>query len=86
MAKQTNTHKDWLFLAERDLAVAEHLASTMFPIPTEVVAFFCQQAAEKYLKGALVVMGEEPPFIHDLDDLCKIQGLQPWLAIIFAVR
>jgi HEPN domain-containing protein len=24
---------------------------------------------EKYLKGALVVFGEEPPYIHDLDRL-----------------
>ncbi|MDR2922226.1 MAG: HEPN domain-containing protein [Treponema sp.] len=70
--KQTNTPEDWRFLAERDIAVADHLASTMVPIPTEIIAFFCQQAAEKYLKGALVIFGEEPPYIHDLDDLCAI--------------
>jgi len=72
MAKQTNTPKDWRFLAERDMAVADHLANTMSPIPTEIIAFHCQQATEKYLKGALTILGEEPPYIHDLDDLCSL--------------
>jgi len=72
MAKQTNTPEDWRILAERDLAVADYLASTMVPIPTEIIAFHCQQAVEKYLKGVLVILGEEPPYIHDLDDLCSI--------------
>jgi len=72
MAKQTNTPEDWRILAERDITVADHLANTMVPVPTEIIAFHCQQAAEKYLKGALVILGEEPPYIHDLDRLCKI--------------
>lgn len=72
MVKQSNTSKDWRLLAERDLSIAEHLASNMRPIPTEIVAFFCQQTVEKYLKGALVILGEDPPYIHDLDDLCRL--------------
>jgi HEPN domain-containing protein len=72
MAKQTNTPKQWRILAERDLSIAEHLSSTMSPIPTEVVANFCQQTSEKYLKGVLVIFGEEPPYTHDLPELCKI--------------
>jgi HEPN domain-containing protein len=72
MAKQTNTPEDWRILAERDLTVAEHLANNMAPVPTEIIAFHCQQAAEKYLKGALVILGEEPHYIHDLDDLCSL--------------
>jgi len=72
LVKQTNTPKDWQILAERDLTVANHLAETMRPVPAEIIAFHCQQAVEKYLKGALVVLGEEPPFIHDLDDLCSL--------------
>jgi HEPN domain-containing protein len=27
---------------------------------------------EKYLKGALIILGEEPPYIHDLDRLCSM--------------
>jgi HEPN domain-containing protein len=72
MAKQTNTPEDWRILAERDMTVADHLANTMVPVPAEIIAFHCQQAAEKYLKGALTVFGEEPPYIHDLDDLCSL--------------
>ena len=72
MAKQTNSSKDWRLLAERDFAVAKHLAANMKPVPTEIIAFLCQQAIEKYLKGALVVLGEEPPYIHDLPELCKL--------------
>jgi HEPN domain-containing protein len=72
MDKQTNSSKEWRSLVERDMAVADHLANNMHPIPTEIIAFHCQQAAEKYLKGALVIFGEEPPYIHDLAELCKI--------------
>ncbi|MDR3172240.1 MAG: HEPN domain-containing protein [Treponema sp.] len=69
MAKQTNSIAGWRMLADRDMAVADHLATTMYPTPTEIIAFHCHQAAEKYLKGALVALGEEPPYIHDLDRL-----------------
>jgi HEPN domain-containing protein len=72
MAKQTNTPKDWRILAERDISVSDHLAETMRPVPTEIISFHCQQAVEKYLKGVLVILGEEPPYIHDLDRLCKL--------------
>ena len=72
MAEQTNTPEDWQFLAERDLSVADHLAANMRPVPTEIIAFHCQQAVEKYLKGTLEFFGEDPPYIHDLDDLCKL--------------
>jgi len=72
MAKQINTPNEWRLLAERDWAIAEHLSVNMSPVPTEVVAFFCQQTTEKYMKGALVILGEEPPFTHDLDELCLL--------------
>ena len=71
-AKQTNTPEDWRILAERDISVADYLSANMRPLPAEIIAFHCQQAAEKYLKGALVILGEEPPYIHDLDRLCSI--------------
>jgi HEPN domain-containing protein len=72
MAKQTNTPKDWRLLAERDLSVADYLAANMSPVPTEIIAFHCQQAVEKFLKGALTILGEDPPYIHDLVELCKL--------------
>jgi len=72
MDKQTNTLEDWRILAERDLTVADYLAVNMKPVPTEIIVFHCQQAVEKYLKGALVILREEPPYIHDLDRLCSM--------------
>ena len=66
MAKQTNTPNDWRLLAEDDLAIAEHISATMNPIPTAGVVFHCQQAVEKYLKGALEILEIEPPYSHDL--------------------
>ena len=72
MAKQTNTPRDWRLLAERDMTVADYLAANMIPVPTEIIAFHCQQAVEKYLKGVLTIFGDDPPFIHDLDKLCKL--------------
>ena len=70
--KQTNTPEDWRILAERDISVADYLAENMRPVPTGIIAFHCQQAVEKYLKGVLVILGEEPPYIHDLDRLRSI--------------
>jgi len=54
------------------MAVAEYLAANMRPVPTEIIAFHCQQAVEKYLKGVLVILKEEPPYTHDLDELCTL--------------
>ena len=85
MVEQTNTPEDWVFLADRDLTVAEYL-TTMRPIPTEVIAFHCQQSVEKYLKGALVILDEEPPYIHNLDKLCIIaEKHRPSFANIFSL-
>ena len=52
------------------MAAADFLAANMHPVLTDIIAFHCQQAAEKYLKGALVILGEEPPYIHNVDKLC----------------
>ncbi|CAN5670984.1 hypothetical protein BH24ACT21_BH24ACT21_10350 [soil metagenome] len=36
-----------------------------------IIAFHVHQSAEKYLKGLLVAMGENPPRIHVLPDLLR---------------
>jgi len=68
MAKKTNVPKEWRLLAEEDMAVVG-LAVNRDPPLNEPAAFHCQQAVEKYLKGVLVVLGEEPPHTHDLTKL-----------------
>jgi len=36
---------------------------------TDAITYHIQQAIEKYLKGCLVLHGEKPPKIHELDTL-----------------
>jgi HEPN domain-containing protein len=86
MAKQTNSVTDWRELFDRDMAVAEHLTVSMHPVPTAIIIFLCQQGVEKYLKGALVFLGEEPPYIHDLEELCaRVEKHRPSFGTIFTL-
>jgi HEPN domain-containing protein len=62
----------WIQKAENDISSAHHLAENMYPVPTEIVCFHCQQAAEKYLKAFLVYNDQEPPKTHDLIELAKL--------------
>ena len=62
--------KEWNKLALMDFKTAEYLIN-MKPVPIEIICYHCQQSAEKYLKGYLVLNGKNPPKIHDLDELCK---------------
>ncbi|MCJ7832872.1 MAG: HEPN domain-containing protein [Deltaproteobacteria bacterium] len=41
---------------------------------TESIAYHIQQAIEKYLKGYLVLKGQKPPWIHELDTLLNLIG------------
>ena len=66
------TAGQWIELADKDLALAEHTAKTMRPTPYEIVCFHCQQFVEKYLKAFLVSKGQEPPYIHDLAKLAAL--------------
>ena len=63
--------QEWQRLAEQDLNSAEYLLD-MRPSPMEIVCYLCQQSAEKYLKGYLVLNNINPPKIHDLNELCKL--------------
>ena len=69
MANQTRA-QEWQRLAEMDLRSAEYLCN-MKPVPVEIICYLCQQSAEKYLKGYLVLNGINPPKIHDLNELYK---------------
>jgi len=63
--------QEWQRMAYMDINSAEYLLN-MHPVPIEIICYHCQQAAEKYLKGYLVLCGMTPPRIHDLDELCKL--------------
>ncbi len=62
--------QQWQRFAAMDLDSAEYLLN-MHPVPIEIICYHCQQSAEKYLKGYLVLCGKNPPKIRDLDELCK---------------
>jgi len=64
--------KPWIQRAENDISSAYLLTEKMYPVPTEIVCFHCQQAAEKYLKAFLVYNDLEPPKTHDLIELAKL--------------
>ena len=65
--------KRWIEYANMDLQTAEYLAQKMRPAPYEIICYHCQQSAEKYLKGFLIWRANvTPPYIHDLDELCKL--------------
>jgi HEPN domain-containing protein len=68
---ENNHIYEWFHFGDTDLKVAQHLASTLYPPPLEIICYHCQQAIEKYLKGYLVFHGAtEPPKIHNLMALC----------------
>lgn len=59
---------DWLDRAAEDLRVAEMLAPHGL---CNTVAYHCQQAAEKLLKGLLIGLGTAPRKTHELDLLLQ---------------
>lgn len=63
--------QEWQRLAEQDLNSADYLLN-MRPVPSEIVCYLCQQSAEKFLKGYLVLYGLNPPKTHDLNELRKL--------------
>jgi HEPN domain-containing protein len=57
--------EDWIQLADKDLYAAEIILKNEYPL-TNIVAFHCQQAIEKYLKAFLIEKGIPVIKTHDL--------------------
>lgn len=73
--------RQWVVKADSDLRAAEQLLEAEVPIP-EVVAFHCQQAAEKYLKALLVRHQVQFPKTHDVRQLLDLlSAIEPDTAI-----
>jgi HEPN domain-containing protein len=68
MKKQVS---DWIFLADRDLKVSEVIIKDDEPF-TNIIAFHCQQAIEKYLKAYLI---EKDVPLEKTHDLVKLNGM-----------
>jgi HEPN domain-containing protein len=61
---------EWIESAENDRDTVKILLASP-RVPYEIVAYHCQQCAEKYLKAVFVAHGRRIPFIHDLLKLCR---------------
>lgn len=64
---------EWFKFADEDLSSAEFLLNKR-PIPLEIICYHCQQSAEKYLKGYILLKGEKIQKTHDLiflNNICK---------------
>jgi HEPN domain-containing protein len=72
MVKKNNKLADLIFIAAEDYISAEILAKNSHPILCEIVNWHCQQAVEKWLKCFLMMKDVDPPYIHDLAELCNL--------------
>jgi HEPN domain-containing protein len=63
------TFETWRLKAEEDFTAASILAEHGGPAAT--ICFLCQQVAEKYLKGYLLLRRQPPKRIHHLDALLE---------------
>jgi HEPN domain-containing protein len=72
--------REWVRKAEKDFRGALRLASANEPFH-DLVAFHCQQSAEKYLKALLEELGQHIPQTHALGDLLnRLLPARPTLA------
>ena len=61
----------WLAIAEEDLRVSRGCLKLEIPAPGSA-AYHCQQAAEKVVKGLLVIAGAAFTRTHDMDELVDL--------------
>jgi HEPN domain-containing protein len=64
--------KQWFYVASTDLVTAKLTYANTYPKLLDISCFHCQQAAEKALKGYLQYKDQNPPRIHDLQELCRL--------------
>lgn len=65
MSEELKLARQWVAKAANDLLSADNNLKAN-DVPCDAVCFHCQQAAEKLLKGYLVVGGHPAPRTHDL--------------------
>ena len=62
----------WFEIASDDLDVARGCLEKFHPPKFSIACYHSHQSAEKSLKGFLIFCNIEPPYIHDLAELCKM--------------
>lgn len=58
----------WLKKAQRDLSAAQKLANDL----PDIAIYHCQQAAEKALKGFLILHDQDPGNTHNINTLVRL--------------
>ncbi len=66
---ESSEHLEWIERANGDAEGARLLLANFKPALGHLIAFSCQQAAEKYLKAVLIHDGVAIPRTHDLVQL-----------------
>jgi HEPN domain-containing protein len=70
MTKDQNEYlKNWLLLANEDIAVIKNLFKSEPELYARAISFHAQQAVEKFLKAFLVFHNIDFPKTHDLEFL-----------------
>lgn len=64
--------REWIEIAEEDLTLARHGFTISSNVPYRLLAFHCQQSAEKNLKALLVYHDIEFPYTHDIEKLLAL--------------
>ncbi|MGB9723480.1 MAG: HEPN domain-containing protein [Chloroflexia bacterium] len=78
MGEYLEQAREWFERGDHDLETAQLLYDEGGH--ADVIAYHIQQAIEKYLKGYLVLHGQRPPRIHELDTLLALASeFQPGL-------
>jgi len=62
--------REWFERGDHDIETAQLLYEQHGY--TDIIAYHIQQTIEKYLKGYLVLKGQKPPWVHELDTLLKL--------------
>jgi HEPN domain-containing protein len=68
----TEVLRRWVRKAEHDLEAARLILAGESHCPYDTAYFHCHQAAEKYLKALLTLLGIQAPRTHDLGKLLAL--------------
>jgi HEPN domain-containing protein len=68
----TEALRQWVRKAEHDLEAARLILAAKSHCPYDTACFHCHQAAEKYLKALLTLLGIQAPRTHDLGNLLAL--------------
>ncbi|MCK9426950.1 MAG: HEPN domain-containing protein [Ignavibacteriaceae bacterium] len=76
--------KQWIEIAEEDFRFAKFGLTMASNVPYRLIAFHCQQCAEKYVKALLVFHCIDFPYTHSIEKLLELTPKEYALSIVLA--